>query len=452
MAKNRSTRGNSLALTIGAGLALLFLVGVIFSVTRSTHSIVRDADALHDADEALRGITVVRAQLELVTLQRSVLGDPTAQEQAVMDAGITEAEEALQAAATGIEGVINHEGSASLAASAGRFLSASQEALIGLRGGEISQLDDMRTTFDLLAAELSGVRGRLADAVSTSDRGLTSLGTLAGFLVAFAIPAGIMLVYRELSRRQARQKELEVHLDAERSINAGRERFIATASHELRSPLTTVLGMAHVLADEPDIMGHPEHAEMVGLMISEAEDLTRLVEDLLTASRIEADAIHYAFETVDVVSEIETVMVPFEAADRVLDIEVGDGSIRVDRLRFRQMVRNLVSNAIKYGGNKISVRGRRRGNTYVLTVIDDGEGVAPDVAPRLFERFVHRGRETAGTQSVGLGLSIVMALAVGMGGTAYYDRKGGKTHFGLVLPLAVSEPTEGESEPARLAS
>ncbi len=452
MVSSGSARGNTLGLTLAAGLVLLFLVGVIFSVTRSTNAIVRDADALHDADEALRAVTVVRAQIELVTLQVSVLPEPTPEETEVMAAGIDEAEMALDSLATGVAEVAALDRSASLLDTFGLFETEAEQALSALGNGSTYDLDAMRTSFDVLTAELNGARGRLADAVSSSDRGLTSLGTLAGFLVAFAIPAGIMLVYRDLSRRQARQRELEVHLDAERDINAGRERFIATASHELRSPLTTVLGMAHVLAEEDLVMTDPELAEMVRLMIGEAEDLTRLVEDLLTASRIEADAIHYAFETVDVATEIETVVSPFEGTERPVDVQVGDGAVRVDRLRFRQMIRNLVSNAQKYGGPSIEVLGRAKGETYVVSVVDDGDGVPSDLAPRLFERFVHRGRETAGTQSVGLGLSIVMALAVGMGGTAFYDRKDGKTHFSLVLPLAQETDTEGAAAPARLAS
>jgi K+-sensing histidine kinase KdpD len=82
------------------------------------------------------------------------------------------------------------------------------------------------------------------------------------------------------------------------------------------------------------------------------------------------------------------------------------------------------------------LEGRASGDTYILKVCDDGEGVPDLVQDRLFERFIHRGRETAGRQSVGLGLSIVMALAVGMGGNVFYERSDGVTAFAIALPLA----------------
>jgi two-component system OmpR family sensor kinase len=95
------------------------------------------------------------------------------------------------------------------------------------------------------------------------------------------------------------------------------------------------------------------------------------------------------------------------------------------------------------------------GRTYVCAVIDDGPGVPTEIEDRLFQRFVHQGHQTATKDSVGLGLSIVHALAQGMGGSIGYDRINGETHFTIRLPLAGENEAGlrvGEEEPGDGAS
>ena len=128
------------------------------------------------------------------------------------------------------------------------------------------------------------------------------------------------------------------------------------------------------------------------------------------------------------------------------------GLVRADRLRFRQVIRNLISNARKYGGPNIRIRGRIEGRTYVCSVIDDGAGIPEELESRLFERFIHQGHQTATKDSVGLGLSIVHALAQGMGGSVRYERIDGETHFLLRLPLANESPTNPEEGPEQEAA
>lgn len=443
-----------MALTIGAGLVLLFVVGIIFAVSRSTSAIISEADALHDADEALRAVTVVRAQLELASLQSQISGAGSDQEREAILSGLDEATEALAFAGDGLAGVIESDAASdSLLLTFTNFQREASRAIGELSEGRPAEMDRVRAQFEAASTVLTDDRDELAAAVSQSDRWLANVASLAGFLVAFAIPAAILLLYRELSKRHDRQRELQVHLDAEREINSGRESFIATASHELRSPLTGIRGIAHLLAEEPSVRGTASAREMVTLMIGEAEDLTRLVEDLLTASRIEAGAIHYSFEDVDVANEVATLRNAYEVADIHLGVDLEPAAVRADRLRLRQMIRNLISNAVKYGGSNVWLEGEAHGETYVLKVCDDGDGVPPLVQERLFERFVHRGRETAGRQSVGLGLSIVMALAVGMGGNVFYERTEGVTSFAIALPLVTTDVLpRPRTEATRLAS
>ncbi len=208
---------SSLGLTLSVGLVLLFVVGVVFSVSRSTSAIVSDADALHDADEALRSVTVVRAQIELVALQSAVKANPTPQEREAIQTGLESAEDALSTAHTGIEAMAAHDGTSSgLVVLAENFSESALQAIAAIESGANPDLEDFRRNATSLIVEVAGTRTILANAVTDADRGLTSLGWMASFLVAFVLPAGVMIVDRDLSQRHTRQQELEVHLDAER--------------------------------------------------------------------------------------------------------------------------------------------------------------------------------------------------------------------------------------------
>ena len=170
------------------------------------------------------------------------------------------------------------------------------------------------------------------------------------------------------------------------------------------------------------------------------------------------------FDDVDVGQEMPETVDPLTRSGPAIAVSVEPGIVRTDRLRFRQLLRNLLSNARKYGGENIRVEGRVEGRTYVCAVIDDGPGVPTEIEDRLFERFIHQGHQTATKDSVGLGLSIVHALTQGMGGSIAYQRIAGETHFTIRLPLAgeglhaidgggsQSVSTFGSEDPPRLAT
>jgi signal transduction histidine kinase len=109
--------------------------------------------------------------------------------------------------------------------------------------------------------------------------------------------------------------------------------------------------------------------------------------------------------------------------------------LRADRLRLRQVLRNLLSNALKHGEPPIALTGRVERNRYVLAVTDCGPGVPPELEARLFQRFIHQGRDPLLTGSVGLGLSIARLLVRRMGGNLAYRRSDGLTTFLVELPL-----------------
>jgi signal transduction histidine kinase len=277
------------------------------------------------------------------------------------------------------------------------------------------------------------------EAVNSSDRSTATYGNVTRFLLAAVIPLLIIILYREIIRRQQRQAELEIRLDAERQLSKAREDFIANASHELRTPLTSIYGIAQLLREEP---GMPIPAEeMIDIINSEATDLNRMVEDLLTTARLAAGQLRFEPEHVETAGEVEKIIGPFQRNGADVSADVEEATVNVDRLRQQQVVRNLISNATKYGGPHILLRGRVEGQWYAWTVADDGDGVPAELEERLFQRFIHQHSfQQAVAGGVGLGLSIVKSLAEGMGGSVSYEKTPDEVRFIVRVPMAAEQP------------
>lgn len=159
-----------------------------------------------------------------------------------------------------------------------------------------------------------------------------------------------------------------------------------------------------------------------------------MVEDLLTAARLEAGALSFEPQDVDLAEEVRTAVAPYLRTGAAITTLCPHLMVRADPLRLRQVIRNLVSNAVKHGGPTVWVEAQRRQDQVVVRVVDDGEGVSPEVEGRLFERFVHDGRRALLAGSVGLGLAVARELVESMGGRLTYTREGGRTVFACHLP------------------
>lgn len=460
--RDQQERGNSrwdriLLVSILSALALLVLLGVVFSVAYGSRRITTNATSLHKANEILRTSTVARAQLGLAVYLAAVDREVGTNSTDAIAFSIAETEDALREMRNGFFGDPATETSG---------LAEDLPASLGLLGGKLGayqrtgleiigllESNDSRTAqemansrfdsdFRSMTEVLVGMRNELRAEIKSSDEFLGRMSSITRFLVAFLIPGAVILIYRELMRRQQRQAELETRLQAERDIGHAREEFIANASHELRTPLTGIHGLAMLLEEEPEIKASEMASELIGLIVSESADLGRMVEDLLTTARLDAGALHYTFEDVQVLDEIAEVVEPMRKAGMSIEIECEPGMVRADRLRFRQVLRNLLSNARKYGGPNIRIHGVLENAAFVCAVVDDGAGIPVELEARLFERFIHQGQQTAVKESVGLGLSIVRSLIEGMGGNVYYEREEDETAFVIVLPLATGAPAE----------
>ena len=436
-------RGRLAAFTLGIGIGIVVVFALVFSIAIGNRGIAVHATALHYADEALRSATVVRSQAGLAAHFGVLERDFGFEAADAIKRSSQETRLGLDNLASSLRGLAEVTGQAdpTIESLAATFRSTAQSILAALERGDVAAAqalagEDLDQDFRSLLDPVIVARGQQAGEVGAAIALMGRIGDVARFLVAFLVPTAAILVYRDLARRQQRQRDLEVRLETEKALGQARDEFVASASHELRTPLTSIFGLAHLVAEDPVVTASPGAVEMLGMIISEANDLSRMVDDLLTTARLDAGALHYQFENLRVLDEVREVVEPMRLSGTAFQVQVQPALVRSDRLRLRQVVRNLLSNARKYGGPTIRVLGRLEAGWYEIRVEDDGDGIPVELHDRLFQRYLHKGDLPLVLGSVGLGLSIVRALAEGMGGAVWYERRSGWTSFVVRVPLA----------------
>lgn len=221
-----------------------------------------------------------------------------------------------------------------------------------------------------------------------------------------------------------------------------KDEFVASVSHELRTPLAVVMGLAEELRHRPGDLDEDEVEELIGLIAEQSSEVANLVEDLLVAARADIGKVSVMPETVDLAQVVGdlTDMVP--GAERVETARVEDVAAVADPIRLRQILRNLLTNALRYGGANVEVEVGLREGMAVVEVRDDGPGIPEEDRDRVFQPY-ERAHEIQGVAgSVGLGLSISRTLARLMDGDLVYERRDGVSCFVLTL-LAVEGIEDG---------
>jgi signal transduction histidine kinase len=247
---------------------------------------------------------------------------------------------------------------------------------------------------------------------------LEELRVLAG-------PAGLVLAQL---RRQREAEELNHRL---REVATMKTDFVSIVSHELRTPLTSIRGALDTLTRPGLIEEDTVVSELVGSARRQTSRLERLINDLLIASRLDRGTMKSTLVPVSVADTIDEVLpiIGYEGIN--VDVASSD-VIAADPDQFAQVVRNLIENAVKYGGGtdvEISVERERGGVT--LLVADHGAGIAPEDRDRVFDRFVQLERpDRRSNEGSGLGLAIVKSLVDSMGGRiSISDTPGGGATF-----------------------
>ncbi|MDJ0924820.1 MAG: ATP-binding protein [Acidimicrobiia bacterium] len=450
--KTRQGLLTALAATLGVALiaaAMVFAIarGTTDTADRGTSGILGEASL--SAAAATRN-SAVQAQ---VIAEAHDLGVATDEELAAslahVEAAIAELEARIERFAASLEepdliGRIKAETTALTAVvttgleqmRAGR-LTASEE-LVGRNLDESYQ-----TLASTLAEERDASMGFMALAGEDAGR----LADAARFLVLLLVPIAVLLAYRLRVRREQRRRELEHQLEKQRVVSQTQDDFIASLSHVLRTPLTAIYGFSLELTEPGRINDPGLTRELATFIAAESADLSRMVEDILTAASADNDGLVIATEEIDPVAEIETVVAQVASLGRSIDMSLQEATITADPLRFRQIIGNLVSNALRHGGPGCAIVGRREGLRYTVEVRDDGPGVPAALENRLFSRFVHQGEDPLLTGTVGLGLAVAQLLTTRSGGTISYRRDSDETVFAVTFPLAVDSLSSVLEEP-----
>jgi signal transduction histidine kinase len=245
------------------------------------------------------------------------------------------------------------------------------------------------------------------------------------------------LAREETLRRGVEAEKLTMERERLEHLVRSKDEFVASVSHELRTPLAAVLGFAEILRDGQVNLSSEERNELTGTIAREAYDLAGIVEDLLVSARTEIGSVHISQVSMDVGANCAQVLEVLPYADQTR-VTVSEPTDRVraigDPVRLRQIIRNLISNAIRYGGEDVRIEYQNRDGRAHLWVRDDGEELPPSAHERIFLPYVSAHDAGSRPSSVGLGLTVSRQLAEMMGGRLSYSHDDGWSVFELQLP------------------
>ncbi len=235
--------------------------------------------------------------------------------------------------------------------------------------------------------------------------------------------------FRDLVERVETQHRLE-------HLVKSKDEFVASVSHELRTPLTAVVGLAQELRKSWEMFATNEITEFIGLIADQATEVADIVEDLLVAARADIGKVAVRPEAVDIKDQIDGVIAALDTQDRTrISLDVSSTDVWADPTRLRQIIRNLLTNAIRYGGKEVRLATSVIDGQMALRISDDGPGIGPGLEEKIFEPYARAHEPGSQPNSVGLGLTVSRHLARLMGGDLAYQREPMST-FVLTLPTA----------------
>jgi signal transduction histidine kinase len=298
--------------------------------------------------------------------------------------------------------------------------------------------------------------GALVDATRSLERGdlhvrapISSKDEIGALASSFnAMAAELESSHRELEQNVADRTAQLRQANAELSrISSAKSAFLASLSHELRTPLNGVIGFADMLSDPTFGDYSPEETrEIAGNILTSGRHLLHLINDLLDLAKIEAGKIDVKPETTDVASiieEVDTVLSPL-ARDKQIALHALVSSrlphATADPGRLRQVLLNLVSNAIKFtpDGGSVRIAAVREGDFLKITVSDTGLGVAQADVERIFQPY-ERGDAGRDIEGAGLGLAVARLLIELQGGRIWVEETSHRgSTFAVAVPLAPS--------------
>ena len=256
---------------------------------------------------------------------------------------------------------------------------------------------------------------------------------------------GVVALYAELDQRA----------DYLRRISESKTRFFSSMTHEFRTPLNSIISLSRMLADRLDGDLTAEQEKQVGFIRRAAADLSHLVDDLLDIAKVEAGKATVRPDTFDLTAlfnslrgTLRPLLSQNSSINLVFDDPEGIPQLRTDEAKLTQILRNFISNALKFTQcGEVRVSARMEGADRVsISVADTGIGIAPENQGRIFEEFEQvEGAHQLKTKGTGLGLPLSKALTELLGGTVSLTSEPGLgSTFAIVIPIRYNDPRDEE--------
>ena len=240
----------------------------------------------------------------------------------------------------------------------------------------------------------------------------------------------------EQTLRVALQKEQKVAADL-RELNEMKNSFLQAVSHDLRTPLTSIMGSALTLKRSELTLSPEDASGLMDIIASNAVKLNRLLNDLLDVDRLSRGLVEPQRSQVDIRELVERVLRECELDGRTVEVDVPAAAAAIDASQVERILENLVTNATRYtpAGSPIWVKAQLDRGDVLLTVEDAGPGVPDEMKEAIFEAFRQGREQVRHSPGVGIGLSLVARFAELHGGRAWVeDRPGGGASFNVLLP------------------
>ncbi len=316
------------------------------------------------------------------------------------------------------------------------------EAFLAVNREALRALDLSREEF--LALGVKGLQPRVAADYEIRSHELAYEGR----------PARLMVAQNVSEQRRYQEAIEEARQRAERA-NQAKSDFLASMSHELRSPLHTIIGFTELLSDELEGPLNEKQKRFAAHIQRDSQHLLTLINDILDLSKIEAGRIELRMETFAARNLIDEVLVMVRPQAETKGIALANLAdpelpLEADRMRSKQVLLNLLTNAVKFTpeGGRVHVEAGADGAFGAIAVVDTGVGVPPELREKIFDVF-YQGPGSTGT---GLGLAIARRLVEGQGGGIRMEEApGGGSRFVFTLPLALAALTARRRQPLVLA-
>lgn len=260
-----------------------------------------------------------------------------------------------------------------------------------------------------------------------------------------------------MDRMGSRSRQLEADVHKLTELNRIKDLFLSTASHELKTPLTSVIGYSELLEENEDQLSAEQRTEFLRRLRAEAERLMDLIEDILDLTRIESGKLTLKRARVGINEVAQTAIDTTRSQAGKRGVELVEALephlpvVPIDEVKMRQVIVNLLVNAVKFSpmNGKVTVRTSREPRFLVVEVADQGPGIAPDEAAHIFELFGQGLDEEQRSKGLGIGLHLVKRITELHGGhVGVNSTPGAGSTFWVRLPATVAAGSDVPEEQA----